>query len=50
MILTDYSLYQEYIIEEAICYSYTMVTRDLSQKTTDPEGEVWFSLINPRLP
>ena len=38
-----------------ICYSYTMVTRDLSRKTTrspraQPEGEVWFSVINPWLP
>ena len=41
--------------KKCICYSYTMVTKDLSRKTTrspraQPEGEVWFSVINPWLP
>ena len=42
-------------IKLSICYSYTMVIRDLSRKTTrsprvQPEGEVWFSVINLWLP
>ena len=42
-------------IRRWICNTYTMVTRDLSRKTTrspraQPEGEVWFSVINPWLP
>ena len=33
-----------------LCNSYTTVTRIYRGKTPDPEGEVWFSAINPRWP